>query len=382
MAAGASLRHGHPFATGAGWPARRRRVAAGVLPGLAAVAAVAVAATASPGGAQEVWPGASWATAAPESVGMDPARTAAALRFGRDRGGSGILVRVGKRVGAWGDQAVKYELKSTTKSFGSVLLGVAIKDGLVTRDTLVRPILPELGVPPNSNAARGWLPLIAVRHLATHTAGFDKRGGFEPLRFKPGTAWLYSDGGPNWLADLLTVRYLKDLQAVFRSRVLTPMGIGHDKVSWRRNAYREPKLRGIERREFGSGISAGVDVLARLGLMLLRDGRWKANQILTYGYANRATTPRRLLADVACVDPDRCPGANDQYGFLFWTNADGHVPDLPRDAFWSSGLHTSFVLVVPSLDLVAARASWPVAPGWRPGEVGTFFGLVAKAVVD
>ena len=204
---------------------------------------------------------------------MDPTRTADAIRYGASRGGSGILVRGGRRVGSWGDHAAKYDLKSTTKSFGSILLGLAIRDGLVTIDTKVRPILPELGVSPPGNAATSWLPLITVRHLATHTAGFAKKGGFEPLQFEPGTAWFYSDGGPNWLADLLTVRYGGDLRTVFRARVLTPMGIGPDQLVWRRNHYRPPTLRGIERREFGSGIWTSVDVMARLGLMLLRDGR-------------------------------------------------------------------------------------------------------------
>jgi CubicO group peptidase (beta-lactamase class C family) len=324
----------------------------------------------------EVWPGPAWAAASPESVGMDPVRTADAIRYGSSRGGSGIVVRAGRRVGSWGDQAAKHDLKSTTKSFGSILLGLALGDGLVTLDTEVRPILPELGVPPAGNAATGWLPLITVRHLATHTAGFAKKGGFEPLRFEPGTAWLYSDGGPNWLADLLTVRYGRDLATVFRSRVLTPMGIGHDQLVWRRNRYRPPRLRGIERREFGSGIWTSVDVMARLGLMLLRDGRWGTTQILPTSYPDLAGAHQGWLSSLPCVDEQRCPGPNRHYGLLFWNNADGAMPGVPRDAYRAAGLHTSFILVIPSLDLVVARAG----PGWRGRNVvSTFFAKVAAA---
>ena len=150
-------------------------------------------------------------------------------------------------------------------------------------------------------------------------------GGFTNLEFRPGSAWRYSDGGTNWLADLLTVLYHKDLKAVFQSRVLAPMGIPGDRLSWRSNKYRSATLRGIVRREFGSGISTDVDLMARIGLLLLRDGRWNNTQILLPDDVNRATTHRPWLARLRCVDDEPCsdPPPNRSYGFLFWTNADG-----------------------------------------------------------
>src|SRR5215218_7116599 len=86
---------------------------------------------AAPARAQEAWPGASWTSATPASVGMDPAKTRDAIAYGAARGGSGILIRSGKRVGYWGSQTAKYNVKSSTKSVGSIILGLAIKDNLV-----------------------------------------------------------------------------------------------------------------------------------------------------------------------------------------------------------------------------------------------------------
>jgi hypothetical protein len=60
----------------------------------------------------------------------------------------------------------------------------------------------------------------------------------------------------------------------------------------------------------------------------------------------------------------------------FWTNADGHVPGRPRDANWAAGQGTSFILVIPSLDIVAARAG----PEWAAGEAEHYASLVARAV--
>ena len=249
----------------------------------------------------------------------------------------------------WGDQRKKYDLKSTTKSFGSIITALAFKDKRIDREARVQPILPELGVPQSTSQKKSWLPEIQVKHLLTHTAGFGKVGGVTDLQFRPGTAWLYSDGGTNWLADLMTVLYHQDLLNVLRSRVLTPLGIPADRLNWRRNLYRSDHLRGIVRREFGSGISTDVDVMARIGLLLLRDGRWKNTQILLADDVDRATTHRPWLSGLRCIDVEPCEGPlpTEGYGFLFWTNTDGQYPSMPRDAFFSYGLYDSFILVMP-----------------------------------
>ena len=334
-------------------------------------------ALAAPAAAQ-TWPGTQWSSVAPAAVGMDPTRTAAALAYGSSRAGSGILIRAGKRFGHWGSQSTLYAMRSTTKSIGSILIGIAIKEKRITLDNLLTGRVPSFGVPPQSNLAHGWLPGITVRELATQTAGFAKTGGFGELLFEPGTGWYYSDGGPNWIADLLTVKFSQDLQTVLRTHVLAPLGIRNDQVVWRRNAYRPPTLQGFERREFGSGISTSVDVMARLGLMLLRDGRWQTTRILPAGFAALAGHPADGLGNLPCRDPDpqKCPGATKRYGILFWTNGDGHIPVLPRDAYWAAGQDTSFILVIPSLDIVAARAG----PGWADGEAERYASLVAGAV--
>src|SRR3954451_2902668 len=156
----------------------RRWVAAALLVALGA------ALGARPAAAAEVWPGKAWATASPARVGLDPARLGQAIAYGSARGGAGLIVRHGYRVGGWGDPALRYELYSSTKSFGSIVLGLAVKDGKVRLDGPARPLLPSLGVPPRSNLATGWLPLITVEQLATHSAGFAKPGGFRELLWR------------------------------------------------------------------------------------------------------------------------------------------------------------------------------------------------------
>ena len=166
-------------------------------------------------------------------------------------------------------------------------VGLAIKDGKLKLGDRVRKHHPTFGVPPKGNRKTGWLDDVTLLHLATHTAGFEKPGGYRRLMFRPGTKWSYSDGGPNWLAECVTLAYRKDVRDLMFARVFMPLGISKSDLTWRRNAYRPAKINGITRREFGSGVHANVNAMARIGYLYLRNGRWKETQILPAGFVTR-----------------------------------------------------------------------------------------------
>jgi len=81
------------------------------------------------GSAELIWPMLQWSRAEPAQVGMDAAKVAQASDHALTGGGSGYITRHGRLVMAWGDPRARYDLKSTTKSFGSIAVGLAIKDG-------------------------------------------------------------------------------------------------------------------------------------------------------------------------------------------------------------------------------------------------------------
>jgi CubicO group peptidase (beta-lactamase class C family) len=297
-----------------------------------------------------------WPQATPAEVGMNEALLRQARDYVLKGGGSGIVIYRGKLVFSWGDLKVKYDLKSTTKSIGATMLGLALPDGKIRLEDKAVKYLPEFGVPPESNRATGWLEEITLLHLATQTAGFDKRGDFQPLLFRPGTSWSYSDGGPNWLADCLTVAYGRDLEQVLFERVFTRLGITREDLHWRANQYRPRTIAGVERREFGSGVHANVDAMARIGFLYLRAGGAGGAQILDPGFVAMARAPVGRFQGVPVLKNDTYPDASRHYGLLWWNNADGHIPGAPRDMYWSWGLYDSWILVVPSMDLVVSRA--------------------------
>ena len=226
------------------------------------------------GSVQAVWPNGQWETAPPEQVGMDSSLLTKARDSALTGGGSGMITRHGKVVLRWGDQKQIYDLKSSTKAIGGTAVGLALMDGKF--GSLHDPASkyhPQLGVLPEENKGKGWLDKITLFHLATQTAGFDKNGGYTQLLFEPGTKWSYSDGGPNWLAECVTLVYGRDLQDVMFERVFSPIGIAREDLKWRANSYRPKEISGVMRREFGAGISANVEAMARIGYLYLRRGQ-------------------------------------------------------------------------------------------------------------
>lgn len=307
--------------------------------------------------ASSSYPSPSWDHATAAEVGMNGALLEQAKEYSLTAGGSGLIIRNGKVALRWGDQRKRYDIKSATKSFGATMLGLAVKDGRVKLSDFAWQHHDSFGVPPRANGNSGWARRVTLLHLATQTAGFEKPGGYGRLLFVPGTHWHYSDAGPNWLGECLTLEYQRDLQEVMFERLFLPLSISRDDVQWRKNQYRDHKIKDIVRREFGAGIHANVEAMSRLGYLYLREGRWNDQQLLPTEFVRLATRPVRSVVGIPEWDAGMSHGnASEHYGLLWWNNADGALKHVPRDAFWAWGLYDSLIVVIPSLDLVVVRA--------------------------
>lgn len=317
------------------------------------------------------FPGAEWTRVTPADAGLDEKQLAEARDYALTGGGSGCIIHGRRLVMAWGDFKQRYDLKSTAKSFGAAALGLAIADGKVRLDDKAAQHHPAFGVPPDSNLLTGWLNQITLRQLASQTAGFDKQGGYGPLLFKPGAEWSYSDAGPNWLAECVTLAYKRDVAELMFERLFTPLGIQPADLVWRKNAYRPEMIEGIKRREFGSGISANVDAMARFGLLWLRQGEWEGRQILPREFVKEVSTTQAGVPGLNVRNPEHYGHASNHYGLLWWNNADETIEGLPLDTYWTWGLYDSLIVVMPTLDIVVARAgqSWKRQEGADHYEV-------------
>jgi hypothetical protein len=163
------------------------------------------------------------------------------------------------------------------------------------------------------------------------------------------------------LAECLTLAYRRDLEDFAFERLFGPLGITRDDLRWRSHQYRKEPLDGLVRREFGSGFHANVDAMARIGYLYLCGGKCGDRQVLPPEFIDAVRHPDPGLRELPTRNPDEYGRASQHYSMLWWNNSDGTVPGVPYDAFWSWGLYDSLIVVIPSLDLVVARAG----PGKR-----------------
>lgn len=315
-----------------------------------------------------------WTRVAAADVGMSEAPLVEAEAYALTGGGSGMIVRRGRLVRAWGDIDRRYDVKSTTKSMGGIALGLALDGTALELTDLAQPLLSNIGNPTANRP--DWLSQITVQQLATHTAGFAKPGGYVDQLYQPGTNWFYSDAGLNWLAELLTGVLNEDLASVLDTRVWTALGLNGSAggtqnadgpatsdIHWRNNVLRPTSTS----RELASGIYANTNAMARVGLLFLRKGMWGDSRLLSEDFVTTVATPVAANASLNIQDVANFPGATTNYGVLWWTNATGLLPNVPRDAFWAWGLGDSLIVVIPSLDIVAVRAGPQAAAGSSPG---------------
>jgi CubicO group peptidase (beta-lactamase class C family) len=320
--------------------------------------------------------------AAAADVGMTQSLLDQAANYAQTSGRSnpadnaGMIVRRGRIVASWGDIDKRYDMKSTTKSMGGIALGIALDNRTIALSDTAVSRYSAFGAKPVSNLSTGFVDDVTIQQLATHTAGFSKYAGWgiseldtttSTFLYQPGTTWFYSDSGLNWLAEVLTTVFNEDLATVLGTRVWTALGLNSSygpsgggstsDVHWRNNANRDQTGLAIHNRELASGIFANANAMARVGLLFLRKGVWANDQrIVSEEFVTTVKTP--VAANASLTNPRAAdfPGATTNYGLLWWTNANGQLPNVPRDAFWAWGLGDSLIVVIPSLDIVVVRA--------------------------
>ncbi|MCK8782878.1 beta-lactamase family protein [Roseomonas sp. NAR14] len=355
-----------------------------------------------------------WPMLAPEAAGFDRAALADAIRFAethetpwpRDirahleaghfepppdneiigpvapRGGpTGLILRHGRLVGAWGDTRRADMTFSVAKSYLSILAGLAVADGLIADlDEPVGRTVHDGGFEGPHNGAVTW------RHLLTNTSewegtlfgkadsidrnrslaaeGGTQRKGQRTLA-APGTHWEYNDVRVNRLSLALLRRFGRPLPAVFAERVMRPIGASDE---WRWHGYRTSMVelagRPVESvsggSHWGGGVFIGAEDQARIGLLMLRRGAWEGRQVIPAGWVAQSVTPCAL---------------NPEYGFLWWLNT-GRTrwPSAPEASFCAVGAGGNLTWIDPSRDLVAVlRWTDPAAMDGFMAAIGAAF---------
>ena len=165
-----------------------------------------------------------------------------------------------------------------------------------------------------------------------------RKGDARPLQ-APGSYWEYNDVRINQLSLALLHLFGRALPEVFREAITRPLGIA-DGWSWQAydgawvdvRGQRLPSVPGGT--HWGGGVSISARAQARIGQMLLDEGRHAGQALLPAGWARRMRQPGALAPF---------------YGWLMWLNPGGAVfPGASAQASLMVGAGGHYVWIEPA----------------------------------
>ena len=313
-----------------------------------------------------------WVAAPPDEVGLDDAQLSKIGTFleqwPKHRIHAVIVARRGKLVHEsyfpgedlrWVASPSQFsadglhDIRSISKSVTSLLVGIARGEGeFPPLQSSVLDFFPEhadLRTPDNVK--------ITFEHLLTMTHGlvwdenkpWDDAANNErlmlqakdpyrhvleqPMALRPGVMFNYSGGATSLLAAALVKSVHRKIDEYAREKLFAPLGIAN--LEWLGFTG------STEVAAFG-GLRLRPRDLAKLGQLLLDDGRWKGKQIVPNGWAAESTRPR-VTTDYGAMF----------YGYQWWL---GRSLLTGRELPWIAGFGNGGqrLFVVPELDLVVA----------------------------
>jgi CubicO group peptidase (beta-lactamase class C family) len=184
---------------------------------------------------------------------------------------------------------------------------------------------------PDASVAGGY-----PDHLLVYTGAIDAfaHALSRPLQFPPGTEGRYRNCDPlvvGWLVEEAVRRRGEEI-LTFPQRAL------FDRIGIRRQVLETDPYGHFLMNGHGYGTARSW---ARLGLLLLQDGRWRGERLLPEGWSDFVATPAPAW---------RRP----VYGAFVWLNRAGQLR-LPIDAYYMLGAGGQYTIVVPSRELVVVR---------------------------
>lgn len=276
----------------------------------------------------------------------------------KDRGKpAGLILKNGYIVARWGDLQRVDMTFSATKSFLSTMAGLALDN------QLIRSIDEPVGNYVWDNTFEGaHNSKITWRHLLTQSSDwsgcqFDicdwadrppRDGGIDEWKnrklLEPGTAFEYNDVRVNLLAYSLLQVWRRPLPQVLREKIMDPIGAS---TTWRWYGYDNSfvNVDGVRMQSvsggghFGGGLFINTLDMARFGLLFLRKGKWKGQQLLSEQWVAAAHQPS---------------APNPSYGFMWWTNQENRLGTGPKTMYSAEGFGGNFIVVDYEHDLVVA----------------------------
>jgi CubicO group peptidase (beta-lactamase class C family) len=288
-----------------------------------------------------------------------------------------MIVQGGVVVDQWGDPAKKFNSYSIRKSMLSALYGIYVGEGKID----INQTLEQLGIDDNPPSLTKEEKQARIVDLLRARSGVYHPSLFETSTMKasrpargshaPGTFWFYNNWDFNVLGTIFEQKAGLSIGKAFEQRIATPVQMEDYRAE---DVY---YVRGPESIHPAYPCHISSRDLARFGLLYLRHGNWRNQQIVTESWVGKLSQPGEALGQYHGFDIGG-------YEYLWWTEADGkHFPgvDLGGGSFSARGIGGHFVVVIPARNLVIVHR---VDNGDDQHEVVTYqqFGHLLKLILD
>ena len=296
----------------------------------------------------------------------------------KQRGGpAGLVIKNGYIVAQWGDVSRVDMTFSGTKSFLSTVAGLAVDNGLIKNVTdKVSNYVWDGSFDGEHNSKVTW------QHLLTQSSDWSgslfglqdwadrppKEGGIDEWKnrklLEPGTVFEYNDVRVNLLAYSLLQVWRKPLPVILKEKIMDPIGAS---VTWRWYGYENSfvNVDGLMMQSVSGGGHHGgglfINALdqARFGLLFLRNGKWKNQQLVSEKWITAA---------------QQSSAANKNYGYMWWINADKKWSNISAKVYYALGFGGNYIIIDKEHELVI------VARWMAEDKIGDVLNLIVKSI--
>lgn len=279
----------------------------------------------------------------------------------------------------WRNQIL--DIRSAGKSITSLLLGVAMKEGLVQNlDQNVYSFFSKEKYPSMHEDYKK----IKLRHLLDMASGLDadsddgetpghagQWSGEEewvkyilsvPMAEEPGKRWVYADINAAVIGAIIEEKSGMSLRDFAKEKVFDPLGI--KQFYWYTNAANQTVAAGT--------LYLSTLDFAKLGVLVANQGKWGHNQIVQADYVEK------LLARKVFDFTDYSPHV-DAYGML-WYKTQKTINGKKIDYLWASGRGGNHLVVVPEENMVIALTSTAYGPRYQHARSRAFLTKILGAL--
>ena len=298
----------------------------------------------------------------------------------KKRGGpAGMIIRNGYIAAQWGELDRVDMTFSVTKSYLSTVAGLAVDKNLINdpREKVAKYVWDGTFAGKHNsditwehllNQSSDWSgELFGIKDWADRPP---REGALDDWKYRtlntPGEVMEYNDVRVNVLAYSLLQVWRKPLPVVLKEHLMDPIGAS---TTWRWFGYQDAwtTIDGQRMKSVTGGGHSGGGVFistydqARFGLLILNDGKWQDQTIISSAWLNQATQASK---------------GHGSYGYMWWLNQGPRkwqqVED--EDLFYAAGFGGNFIVIDKKRDLL-------VVTRWlEPSQIGEFMAKVIASL--